>query len=95
MIYERPAAKNPEKIFPATVKINKVEIELLIDEIEKSTASKNHYNNIPRHIRIEVRRYALDHSVKDALEKFSKQYPTFTFKRTSINSWKALLKKWY
>ena len=36
---------------------------------------------------------SLDHSTKDALEKFSKQYPKFTFKCTSINSWKTLLRK--
>ena len=52
-----------------------------------------HYSNIPKHIRIEVGRYALVYSNKDALEKFSKQYPKFTFKRTSINQWKTFLKK--
>ena len=31
-------------------------------------------------------------STKDALAKFSKQYPKYTFKRTSINSWKASFK---
>ena len=35
----------------------------------------------------------LDLSAKDLLEKFSKQYPKFTFKSTSINSCKTLLKK--
>ena len=66
---------------------------MVIDEVEKSTAQKNYYNNMPKHIRIEVGRYALGHSTKDPLEMFSKQYPKFTFKRTSINSWKTLLKK--
>ena len=54
---------------------------------------KNYYNNIPKHIQIKVRRYALDQSTKDALEKFLKQHSKFTFKRTSRNSWKTLLKK--
>ena len=48
---------------------------------------------IPKHIPIEVGRYALDHGIKDTLEKFSKQHPKFTFKRTSVNLWKTLLKK--
>ena len=66
---------------------------MVIGEVEKSPARKNHYNNIPKHIRIEIGRYALHHSTKDAPEKNLKQYPKFTFKRTSINSWKKLLKK--
>ena len=80
-------------IIPPTENVNRAEIEMVINQIEKSTARKNHSNNIPKHIRIEVGKYALKHSTKDALEKFSKQYLKFTFKRTSINSWKTLLKK--
>ena len=80
-------------IISETENINRAEIEMVIDEVEKSTVSTNHYNNIPKHIQTEVGRYALDHSTKDAIENFSKQHPKFTFKRTSINSWKTLLKK--
>ena len=41
---------------------------------------------------MEVGKYALAHSTKDALAKFSKQYPKYTFKETSINSRKASFK---
>ena len=41
---------------------------------------------------MEVGKYALARSTKDALAKFSKEYPKYKFKRTSINSWKALFK---
>ena len=41
---------------------------------------------------MEVGKYALAHNTKDALAKFSKQYPNYKFKRTSINSWKASFK---
>ena len=61
-----------------------------MDKVEKSTARQSY--NIPKHIRMEVGKYALAHSTKDALAKFSKQYPKYTFKRTSINSWKASFK---
>ena len=64
---------------------------MVIDEVEKSTARQS-YNNIPRHIRMEVGKYALAHSPKDTLTKFPKQYPKYTFKRSSINSWKASFK---
>ena len=37
-------------------------------------------------------KYVLAHSTKDVLAKFSKQYPKYTFKRTSINFWKASIK---
>ena len=80
-------------IIPATENVNRAEIEMVIDEAEYSTAQKNHYNNIPRHIRIEVGSYALYHSTKDALEKFPKQYPKFAFKRTSKNLWETLLRR--
>ena len=54
-------------------------------EAEKSTARQS-YNNIPKHIRMEVGKYTLAHSTKDALVNSSKQYRKYTFKRTSINS---------
>ena len=41
---------------------------------------------------MEVRKYASAHSTKDVLAKFSKQYPKYTFKKMSINSWKASYK---
>ena len=75
-------------IIPATENVNRAEIEMVIDEVEKSTARKNYYN-IPKHIWIEVGRYALNHNTKDALEMISKQYSKFTDKQTSINSWKT------
>ena len=80
-------------IIPATENVNIAETEMVIDEVEKSTAQKNHYNNIAKHIRTEVGTYFLDHSTKDDLEKFLKQYPKFTFKRTLISSWETLLKR--
>ena len=58
---------------------------MVIEKVEKSTACQS-YNNIPKHIRMEVGKYALPHSTKDALAKFSKQYPKDKFKRTSVNS---------
>ena len=90
-----PGAKkknpNPEIIASATEHVNRAEIEMVMDEVEKSTSRQN-CNNIPKHIHMEVGKYALAHSTKDALAKFSKQYPKYTFKRTFINSMKASFK---
>ena len=92
---DAPAAKkknpNPEITAFATEHVNTAEFEMVMDEVEKSTARQS-YNSIPKHIHMEVGKYALAHSTKDALAKFSKQYPKYTFKRTSINSWKASFK---
>ena len=82
--------ENPEIIIAATENVNRAEIEIVIDVVEKSTARKNRYQNIPKQIQIEIEWYALERSTKDTLDEFSKQYPKFTFKRTSINSWKTL-----
>ena len=60
-----PATKkknpNPEIIALATEHVNRAEIEIVMDEIERSTARQS-YNNIPKHIRMEVGKYALAHS---------------------------------
>ena len=78
-----PAAKkknhNPEIIASSTEHINRAKIETVMDEVEKPTARQS-CNNIPKLIRMEVGKYALAHSTKDALAKFSKQYPKYTFK---------------
>ena len=65
---------------------------MVMDEVKKSIARQS-YNSIPKHMRMEVWKYALAHSTKDPLATFSKQYPKYTFKRTCINSWKASFKK--
>ena len=47
-------------IIPATENVNRAEIETVTNEVGKLTALKNHYKNIPQHIRAEVGRYSLD-----------------------------------
>ena len=90
-----PAAKkknrNPEIIASATEHVSRAEVEIVTDEVERSNARQK-YNNIPKHILMEVGKYAFAHNTKDALAEFSKQYPNYKFKRTSINSWKASFK---
>ena len=66
---------NPEIIASATEHVNTAKIEMVMNEVEKSTARQS-YNNIPKHIRMEVGKYA--HSTNHALAKFSKQYPKYT-----------------
>ena len=90
-----PAAKkkntSPEIFASATEKLNRGEIEIVMNKVGTSTARQS-YNNTGKHIRMEAGNYALAHSTEDALAKFSKQYPKYTFKQMSINSWKASFK---
>ena len=52
-----PATKkknpNPEMIASTTEHVNRVDFAMVMDEVEKSTPRQN-YNNIPKHIRMEV-----------------------------------------
>ena len=82
---------NSEIIAAAGEHVNTAEIKIVIVEVGKSTARQS-YNNMPKHICMEVGKYALAHSIKDALAKFSKQYPKYTFKQTSIKLSKASFK---
>ena len=41
-------------IIPPTENVNRAATEMVLDEVEKQTAWKNHYNSIPKDIRIEV-----------------------------------------
>ena len=83
--------RNSEIISFAGEHVNRAEIKIVIAEVGKSTARQS-YNDISKHIRMEVGKYALAHSIKEALAKFSKQYPKYTFKQTSIKSSKVSFK---
>ena len=45
--FEEPVAQkqiaNPEMIIPATKKVSRAEFQMVIDQVEKLTARKNHY----------------------------------------------------
>ena len=77
---------NPEMIASATEHINRVETEMVMDKVEKSTACQS-YNNIPKHVLMEYG------GTKDALAKFSKLSKNifsapilYRFKQRSTNS---------
>ena len=44
---------NPEMIASETEHVTRVDIEMVIDEVENSTLRQS-FNNIPKHIRMEV-----------------------------------------
>ena len=80
---------NPEAIACTTEHVIRAVIGMVMDEVGKSTAR---LTTINQNIRMEVGKYALARNTKDALAKFPKQHTKYTFKRTSINSWKTSFK---
>ena len=57
--------------------------------VRKSFEEKDKYQkNVPEKIKQDVGKYAMIHSTKSAITKFSKMYPKYTFRRTTANSWK-------
>ena len=50
--FKRKAAGYEGPVISATESINRAEIEMVIDEIEKPTSRKYHYNNIPKHFEL-------------------------------------------
>lgn len=91
--------KKPDKRKPntsiiqsATNLTNEGELDSIEKEVEKSVAVRENYTSIPKHVRVEVGKYALVHGTHAAMKKFSELYPKFKFKRTTINTWKSKLK---
>ena len=50
------------------------------------------YQVVPEKVKIEVGRYAALNGTKAALKRYSKIYPKYDLKRTSVNSWKSKIK---
>ena len=50
------------------------------------------YQNVPEKVKIEVGRFAAANGTKEAIKRYSKIYPKYNFKRTSVNSWKGKIK---
>ena len=62
------------------------------EEVKKESAKRQKYQNVPQKVRREVRRYVLIHGTKAAVDKYSKIYPKYDLKRTSVNIWKTKYK---
>ena len=93
----KPASKkvklaSPEIIVSASENVNPAEIEIAKDEVKKSVRAE-HYAIISENIRKDVGKYAMVNGTNAAIKKFAKLYPKFTFKRTTINTWKTKYQK--
>ena len=69
-------------------------IQYVEQEVKKQVAKSTvKYNYVPSKIKEEIGRYALIHGTKSAIDRFSKVYTKYSFKRTTINGWKESCKK--
>ena len=87
------AEKNLSSLLASTSSmVTAAELSMAEREVQESATKKNMYQkNVPEKIK-EVGRFALLHSTKSAINKFSKIYPEFIFLRTTVNSWKRKIK---
>ena len=83
----------PSLLASTSSMVTAVELSMAEREVQESATKKNMcQKNVPEKIKEEVGRFALLHSTKSAINKFSKIYPEFIFLRTTVNSWKRKIK---
>lgn len=91
---ERKESDAPKLVQTAsTDAVTRAEITFVENEIKTATKPRKHYNkDIPEKIKKEVGKYANIHGTQAAIKRFEETYPTYIFKRTSVNNWKNKLK---
>ena len=85
---KKPRLSVSEVINSASDDVSRAEVELAKEEVKKSVTVRKDYQNAPEKVRKEVGKYALINGTKAAVNKFSKIYPKYKSKRTSVNTWK-------
>ena len=81
-----------EIIILATDNATQAEVDMAKDKVKKESAKRQKYQNVTEKVRKEVRRYALIHGTKAAVDKYSKIFPKYDLKCTSVNTWKTKCK---
>ena len=62
------------------------------EQVKKQVMQRKSYQVVPEKVKIEVGRCAALNGTKAALKRYSKIYPKYDLKRTSVNSWKSKIK---
>ena len=83
------SAKVNEIIITATDNASQAEVDMTKEEVKKESATRQQYQNVPEKIRKKVTRYALIHGTIAAVDQYSKIYPKYDLKSTSVNTWKT------
>ena len=62
------------------------------EQVKKQVMQRKSYQVVPEKVNIEVGRYAALNGTKAALKRYSKIYPKYDLKLTSVNSWNSKIK---
>ena len=76
-----------------TENVSNAELSFAEEEIEKCYKPPLQYQReIPQSVKTEVSKHARDFGTASAVKKYTMKYPKYTFKRTTVNSWKNKFK---
>lgn len=81
-----------EVIVAETNVATKADVDIAKLEVKKLVKQRSKYQSIPGKVKEEIGKFALKNGTQAAQKKFSKIYPKYDLKRTSINSWKVKCK---
>ena len=81
-----------EIIITKTSDVSQAEVDMAREQVKKQVMQRKSYQVVPEKVKIEVGRYAALNGTKAALKRYSKIYPKYDLKRTSVNSWKSKIK---
>ena len=81
-----------EIIVSETSDVSQAEVDMAREQVKKQVMQRKSYQVVPEKVKIEVGRYAALNGTKAALKRYSKIYPKYDLKRTSVNSWKSKIK---
>ena len=81
-----------EIIVSETNDVSQAEVDMAREHVKKQIMHRKNYQVVPEKVKIEVGRYAAVNGTKTALKRYSKIYPKYDLKRTSVNSWKSRIK---
>ena len=90
----KSVGKAPSFVSSGSGSANQTEISIISNEIKSYTQPRKNCNtSVPEGMKNGVGENALMHGTKSALEKFGKNYPKYTFVRTSVKNWKKKVEK--
>ena len=81
-----------EIIVSETSDVSQADVDMAREQVKKQVMQRKSYQVVPEKVKIEVGRYAALNGTKAALKRYSKIYPKYDLKRTSVNSWKSKIK---
>ena len=81
-----------EIIVSETSDVSQAEVDMAREQVKKQVMQRKSYQVVSEKVKIEVGRYAALNGTKAALKRYSKIYPKYDLKRTSVNSWKSKIK---